>query len=64
MDKTTQNLYDAVDKYIKSRGGHLVYIGGVQIMDDPRGLKYNWTLGIKCTGRRPEYAKDKDLEGE
>jgi len=58
VDKATDNLYKAVDAYVKAKGGKVQVIGGIQVIDFPSSPKYNWTLGIKCTGSRPEYAVD------
>ena len=51
-------LYKAVQNYVEKCGGKLIVIGGVQTIQWPTDLKYNFTLGIKCTGRKPKYADD------
>ena len=56
IDKATDNLYKAVANYVKLQGGNILVIGGVQVIDFPGSLKYNWTLGIPCTGTPPKYA--------
>lgn len=55
-DKALRRLYDAAAAYVESRGGKLVVVGGVTVQQWPDDLKFNWTLGIRCTGKRPTYA--------
>lgn len=49
-------LYTAVDAYVKSKGGSIVVIGGIQIQQWPGDLKFNYTVAIKCTGQLPKFA--------
>lgn len=49
----TDKLYKAVVEYVKIKGGNVVVFGGVQLIQMPNSLKYNWTLGIPCTGVPP-----------
>lgn len=56
QDVAIDRLYKAVAAYVKSRGGNVAVIGGVQVQKWPGDLKFNWTLGIRCTGQRPLYS--------
>ena len=53
IEKATDNLYKAVAEYVKVRGGEVAVAGGVKIIRSVIGLKYNWTLGVDCTGVPP-----------
>ena len=53
IDRAVDNLYKAAAKYIELRGGSILVAGGVQVIKYPGSLKYNWTLGIPCTGNPP-----------
>ena len=48
-------LYEAVRAYIENRGGSVVVIGGVQIVQMPDDLKFNWGLNIRVTGKKPVF---------
>jgi hypothetical protein len=56
IPRHVDRLYKAVDNYVRKTGGKLAVIGGVQIIQWPTDLKYNFTVGIKCTGTKPKYA--------
>ena len=59
-EKATDDLYEAVANYVKVHGGLVVVAGGVKIIQEPADLQYNWTIGIRCTGRCPTlFAPDK-----
>ena len=59
---TTDALYRAVADYIESKGGTAIVIGGIQTIKWPTDAKYNYTLGIKITGKHPDLASRK-LDG-
>jgi hypothetical protein len=51
----TSQLYRAVLRYVKSKGGNILVIGGVEIQEWSAGdaIRGKFTLGIKCLGKRP-----------
>lgn len=55
VEKLTMNLYKAVQAYVEHYGGTVVVAGGVSTIAFPGDPIYNWILGIKCTGRKPEF---------
>ena len=52
-NKVVDKLYEAVRDYVESKGGSVVVIGGIQIVQMPDDLKYNWGLNIRITGKKP-----------
>lgn len=50
-------IYEAVIAYVKSKGGNIAVIGGIQIQQWPSQPSRNFTVAIKCTGRMPKFAK-------
>ena len=54
-ERHVMRLYKAVANYIKNAGGNVAVIGGVQLQDWGDG-KFNFTVAIKCTGRKPTFA--------
>jgi len=46
-------LYQAAADYIEWRGGTVVVVGGVEVQRWPTERKFNYTLGIRVTGRPP-----------
>jgi hypothetical protein len=57
LDKSFDDLMKAAAKYVELRGGKLAVSGGVQVIKYPSDLKYNWTLGIRCTGTPPQASQ-------
>ena len=53
-DKTIDELYEAVRNYVEKRKGSVVVIGGIQIIQMPDDLKFNWGLNVRVTGKKPE----------
>lgn len=53
-DDDTDKLYKAVQNYIEGRGGKLLIIGGVEIIEMPDDNKGIFHFAIKCMGKRPE----------
>lgn len=51
------DLYLAVQQYVESNGGNVVVIGGVQVQQWPFDLEHNFTIGIRCTGKKPKLDK-------
>lgn len=54
-------LYRAVEAYVKSAGGGVMVIGGIQIIQWPDDGKYKFTVGIKCCGTIPKFAKSSEV---
>ena len=52
-DKYTDALYSAVRNYIEEHGGKVVVIGGVSVMHGPTDYKYNFSLLVRFTGKKP-----------
>ena len=52
-------LYRAVAKYVEDHGGKVIVCGGIQIQEWPDDAEYNFSIAIKCTGRKPVFNKDK-----
>lgn len=46
-------LYKAVAGFVESIGGKVIVAGGVTIQEWPGDMPYTFTVGIKCTGKRP-----------
>lgn len=55
----TDKLYDAVVKYIESKGGRVIVIGGVEIQQFPEN-DFNYKLAIRCTGKKPLPSRDRE----
>lgn len=53
----TDVLYRAVADYVESVGGTVIVVGGIQCQQWPGDEPYQFTIAIKCTGRKPEFAK-------
>lgn len=45
-------LYRAVDRYVKSKGGSLVVIGGIQVQQWPGDPAHSFVVAVKCMGRQ------------
>lgn len=48
-------LYRAVRRYVESNDGSVIVIGGASLIEMPGDLKMNYTIGVRCTGRRPQF---------
>ena len=51
--EAAENLQKAVVDFIVANGGSPWVVGGVQVIQFPDDLKYNWSLAIKVTGKKP-----------
>lgn len=49
----TDKLYKVVQEYIEGRGGKVLVIGGVQILQYPSDPKYKYSISIQFIGRKP-----------
>ena len=56
MPRHVDRLYKAVAHYVEKTGGKLVVIGGIQIIEWPKDGIGTFTLGIRCLGRKPQFA--------
>jgi hypothetical protein len=50
-------LYRAVLRYVTTNGGSILVIGGIQVQEWPGSGKGNFTIGVKCTGRKPLFRR-------
>lgn len=57
-DPTTQ-LYRAVKRYVESKGGSIVVIGGVSLQQWPEDNTGVFHLAVKFMGRKPELPEEK-----
>lgn len=48
-------LYKAVQEYVETRGGKIIVAGGVGVIEWPNDSEFNFTIGIRCTGRKPVF---------
>lgn len=51
-NKIVDNLYNAVKKYVESKKGTVVVIGGIAIVQESP-LKYNYGIMVRINGKRP-----------
>jgi hypothetical protein len=56
-ERVTVAMYEAVASYVKAHGGNVVVASGVQIQEWPGEGEFRFTVGIKCTGRKPQFEK-------
>lgn len=47
-------LYRAVERYVRLKGGAVVVIGGIELQRTPGDGPNKFKLAVKCTGRTPE----------
>lgn len=52
-DKLINELYEAANNYVKSKGGKILVAGKIKIYKYPGDKKYKFTLAIECTGKPP-----------
>lgn len=52
-DKAIDELYTAVENYIRIIGGDVVVIGGIQIQRWPEDNSKTFNISVKCSGRSP-----------
>lgn len=51
-------LYRAIERYVREKGGGVVVIGGIQVMQWPGKGKNNFSIAVACTGKLPKFAED------
>jgi len=49
----TSQLYRAIIRYVESRKGSIIVIGGVQIEQWPGDGEFKYVVGVRCMGRKP-----------
>lgn len=52
-----ERLYFAVQDYVCSRGGNVLVAGGVQVIQWPYQPDTQFSIVVKCTGKKPDFAK-------
>lgn len=57
-NKVTEELYNAVVKYVESKGGTVAVIGGIALVQESP-LKYNYGVMVRVTGKKPILDKEK-----
>ena len=55
-DDHVHNVQAAIIRWIRANGGTILMGGGVSIMDLSG---FNYFVGMKCNGRKPEKSNDK-----
>lgn len=58
----TSQLYRAVRRYVETRGGNIVVIGGVQVQQWPTDARSCFYLAVKCSGSAPKKPQRSDAE--
>lgn len=54
----TSQLYRAVVRFVESKKGSIMVIGGVQIGQWPGDGEYKFVVGVRCMGRKPPPASE------
>lgn len=57
-DRASMRLLKAAANWAKINGGSVVVGGNIHIIKWPQDLKFNYTIGIRCTGRAPTPAQN------
>ena len=52
-NKIINKLYEAVRDYIESKGGTVVVIGGIAIVQEDSIRKFNYGIMVRITGKKP-----------
>jgi hypothetical protein len=47
------NLLNAATDWVRSRGGDVLVIGGVEVQRWPEDLEFTFRVAVRCTGRSP-----------
>lgn len=47
-------LYRAVRRYVESKGGSLLVIGGIETQEWPGERELMFRVAVKCMGRKPK----------
>jgi hypothetical protein len=54
--REAERLCRAVARYVESQGGKVLVAGGIQIQQWPGQGRFNFIIGVKCTGQLPAFA--------
>jgi hypothetical protein len=58
-------LYKAVDDYVKSLGGSVIVIGGIEVQEWPVDSQFEFKIAVRCLGKKPsKFLNDKKNEVE
>ena len=57
-DRASARLCKAAAHWAKVNGGSVLVAGHMHIIKWPGDREFNWTLGIKCTGRAPKASEE------
>lgn len=63
-DRASMRLLKAAANWAKINGGSVVVGGNIHIIKWPQDLKFNYTIGIRCTGHAPTAAQRPVKQGE
>ena len=47
-------LYRAVRRFVESKGGSILVIGGIQVEQWPGDGEFKFVIGVRCMGRKPK----------
>lgn len=54
----TSQLYRAIIRYVESKKGSILVIGGVQVEQWPGDGEFKFVVGVRCMGRKPKANAD------
>lgn len=57
-DRASMRLLKAAANWAKVNGGSVLVGGSIHTIKWPDDLKFNYTIGIRCTGVAPQTAKE------
>lgn len=52
------DLYQVVRRYVENNGGVVLVVGGIQIVEWPSDNAGVFHVSVKCTGRKPDFARE------
>jgi hypothetical protein len=62
---TTDRLYAAVVRYVESKRGSVVIVGGISIMTMPFDAPNKYSVSVQCVGTQPVFGSGStDATGE
>jgi hypothetical protein len=48
-----ESLYKGVDDYVKSLGGNVIVIGGIEVQEWPVESQFEFKIAVRCIGKKP-----------
>ena len=63
-DASVEALHKAVRRLVRCYGGTAVVTGGIEILQWPGSLKYQYSVSMRVTGKPPTDRKDAQSAGE